>query len=79
MDNAFTKTSAVDGETIDDYGTTLVCVDVDTMFQKSIPCETKGVCDYSVASVVKFINGFFHGRVRLRTDGEAAIVALANK
>ncbi len=79
MDYAFSKTSGPDCETIDDYGTALVVVDVDAMFPKSVPCESKAVADYSVASIVKLINGFFHGRVRLRTDGEVAIVALADK
>ena len=78
MDYAFTKTSGEHGETSDDYGATLVIVDADTMFPRSIPCEAKGDCGYTAASVVKFINSFFHGRVRLRSDGEGPIVALAN-
>ena len=78
IDCAFTKTSGEHSETIDDYGATLVIVDADTMFPRSIPCEAKGDCGYTAASVVKFINSFFHGKVRLRSDGEGPIVALAN-
>jgi hypothetical protein len=79
MDYAFGKTSDESGETIDEFGTTLVVVDVDTMFPKAIPCESKAAVDYTVATVSKFIDSFFHSKVKLRTDGEPAMVALANK
>ena len=53
-------------------------VDADLFFVEAIPMLGKET-DYSATSLTKFIEGFFHKRVRLRCDGEPATAALANK
>ena len=57
----------------------LVAVDADSVFRQSHPCSGKETTYYSAASLIKFIQGFFHKHVRLRCDGEPATVALTNK
>ena len=66
-------------ETEQKYATTLVAVDADLFFVIAIPLLLKEATDYSATGLVKIIEGFFHKHVRLRSDGEPATVALANK
>ena len=51
---------------------TLTC-----FFVKAILLLGKETTDYSATGLIKFIEGFFHKHVRLRSDGELATVALA--
>ena len=39
-------------------------------FKKTIPMLGKETTDYSATALIKFIEGFFHKRDRLRCDGE---------
>ena len=48
-------------------------------FVTAIPLLGKETTDYSATGLIKFIEGFFHKRVRLRCDGEPATIVLANK
>ena len=79
FDFGFVKTTSASGETGQKYATTLVAVDADLFFVKAIPVMGKETTDYSATALIKFMEGFFHKRVRLRCDGEPATVALANK
>ena len=73
FDFAFVKTTSAIGETAPKYATTLVAVDAELFFVQVIPV------DYSATGLIKFMEGFFLKHVRLRSDGERATVALANK
>ena len=79
FDFGFVKTTSAGGERGQKYATTLVAVDADLFFVKAIPMLGKETTDYSATALIKFIEGFFHQRVRLRCDGEPATVALADK
>ena len=48
-------------------------------FVFAIPMLGKETTDYSATALIKFIEGSFHKRVRLRCDGKPATVAFANK
>ena len=54
-------------------------MDADLFSVKVIPLLGMETTDYSATGLIKFIEGFFHKHVRLRCDGEPAMVALANK
>ena len=79
FDFAFVKTTSANGETEQNFATTLVAVDADLFFVKVIHLLGKETTDYSATGLIKFIEGFFLKHVRLRCDGETATVALANK
>ena len=79
FDVGFVKTTSASGQTEQKYAKTLVAVDADLFLVKAILLLGKETTDYSATGLIKFIEGFFHKRVRLRCDGEPATVALANK
>eukprot|EP00969_Alexandrium_andersonii_P187201 8271173-Alexandrium_andersonii.AAC.1 len=59
--------------------TILTIVDEGTGFPSAVALNHKGVDPYAVRSVTSFLNRLSHRTVRLRTDGERAIVALAER
>ena len=63
----------------DEIATCLVLVDVDTGYLKAVHAAAKTVTDYLVEGGRRFVEQFFRRRVRLRCEGELAMVVLAQK
>eukprot|EP00974_Lingulodinium_polyedra_P023441 2264273-Lingulodinium_polyedra.AAC.1 len=59
--------------------TVLTITDEGTGFPGAVALNHKGVDRYAVKSVTNFLNRLSHRAIRMRTDGEPAIVALAEK
>ena len=81
FDFAFLKTSQGSERTsvADAYATQLVAVDVDSGMIRVVPTQGKGVSDYLVTGLRKFVESTFHTKVRLRCDNEPAAIVIAER
>ena len=59
------------------YATTLIMVDGDTLNIRAVSMPTKAVGEYSIASVLNFMDQLNLERTVVKTDGEPTICALA--
>ena len=79
MDFAARKAQADDGRADDDLGTFLAIVDSSTSCLRTMASETIGATDHLASSVADFVKNLFVVRLRLRSDNEASIMAVAEK
>ncbi len=79
MDLGFLKAEGADAEPDADVETSLFVADAATRMEKVIPTDSKGRVDYAASGVVGFIKSLRAGKVRLRSDDEPSIIAVANK
>ena len=81
MDYGFMKAESSEAEGVvgQEFGVNLVVVDSDTGMVRVIPMESKGQTQYAAAGVASFIGSLYVGKMTLRSDGELAILAVANQ
>jgi hypothetical protein len=74
----FTTGQAEDpGTNATDFATTLVVADNDTGYPYAVSCPEKTVTPYLVHVICKFLTLMRHRKLRLKTDNEPAVLALA--
>ena len=78
MDFVFMKAEAEDGTAHSDMQTNLVVVDTATRMVKVIPMDSKGNAAYAATGIASFVRPLHVDKVRLRTDNEPSILAVAN-